>query len=321
MSAITVAPEVESVKTRLKNISMAGEYDRFSRYMEGSTRDFCKRLHVAPGCRLLDVGCGSGQLALRAAKDGLEVTGVEADAEALPVEHLGYGCFSRTLNQARDRISMEGIMSKILESMAVLVLALVGLVGCDYEPLTVRDTNPACVAEMKQVLRDLWVGHIFWVRQVVSNNATNNPDERDAAEKEVVTNARRIAHRLTPFYGEAASQKLLTLLDINYGAIREYSEATFTGNKNRQEAALARLESNADDIANFLSHVNPYLHKDTIRGLISGHGAHNILQINQYKEKEYAHLGATWAMMRQHVYVIADTLTMALVKQFPNKFS
>ena len=41
-SAIT--SEVESVKTRLKNIWMAGDYDRFSRYMEGSARDFYERL-------------------------------------------------------------------------------------------------------------------------------------------------------------------------------------------------------------------------------------------------------------------------------------
>ncbi|HXC67379.1 MAG TPA: hypothetical protein VN638_08170, partial [Nitrospiraceae bacterium] len=62
------------------------------------------------------------------------------------------------------------------------------------------------------------------------------------------------------------------------------------------------------------------LHKDTMRGLIAAHGALQI-QITQYKEQEYARLGATWPMLRRRVYVIADTLTMALVKQFPNKFS
>ena len=212
-------------------------------------------------------------------------------------------------------------MSMILRSMAVLVLAFVGLVGCDYEPRAVGDTNPARVAEMKQTLRDLWVGHIFWVQHVVSNNATNNQAERDAAEKEVVANTKQIASTMTPFYGEAASEKLFSLLDINYGAVREYSEATVAGNKQQQDAALARLASNADDFAVFLNGVNPYLSKETVRGLIAAHGAHHVLQINQYKGKEYAHLGVTWPMMRQHVYVIADTLTTALVKQFPSKFS
>jgi len=321
MSAITVAPEAESVKTRLKNIWMAGDYDRFSRYMESGARDFYERLLVVPGYRLLDVGCGSGQLALIAAKDGLEVTGVEADAEALPFEHRGYGCFTRTLNPERDRISMEGIMNKILESMAVLVLALVGLVGCDYEPRAVGDANPVRVAEMRQTFRDLWLGHIFWVQHVVSNIVTKDPAERDAAEKEVLANTKQIASTIAPFYGEVASEKLYSLLDVNIDTVREYSEATVAGNKQQQDAALARLASNADDIADFLSQVNSYLQKDTVRSLIAAHGAHHVLQINQYKAKDYAHLAATWPMMRQHVYVIADTLTMALVKQFPNKFS
>lgn len=212
-------------------------------------------------------------------------------------------------------------MNKILQSMAVLVLALVGLTGCGFEPRAVGDANPVRVEEMKQTLRDLWVGHIFWVRNVVSNIATNDPEERDAAEKEVVANTKQIASTMTTFYGEAASEKLYSLLDINIGAVRDYSEATVAGDKRQQDAALARLASNADEIADFLSHLNPYLQKDTVRGLIATHGAHHVLQINQYKAKEYAHLGATWPMMRQHIYVIADTLTLALVKQFPSKFA
>jgi len=55
------------------------------------------------------------------------------------------------------------------------------------------------VEELKQGLRDLWVGHIFWVRHVVSNIATNDPEERDAAEKEVVENTKQIASAMAPF--------------------------------------------------------------------------------------------------------------------------
>lgn len=110
----TAIGEMDNVKARLKTIWMAGDYDRFSRYMEGGAREFYERLPVAPGCRLLDVGCGSGQVALMAAKDGLEVTGVdiarnwveraqaraqaeglrarfeEADAETLPFEDASF---------------------------------------------------------------------------------------------------------------------------------------------------------------------------------------------------------------------------------------
>jgi hypothetical protein len=225
------------------------------------------------------------------------------------------------MNASAQSFDMESVMSKIYQSMAVLVLAFVGLVGCDYEARAVGGANPARVAEMRQTFRDLWLGHIYWVQQVVLNGTTNSPAKRDAVEKEVDANTKQIAGMIAPFYGESGSQKFLSLLDINIDAVREYSEATVSGNARRQDAALARLESNADDFAEFLSGVNPYLSKDHARGLVAAHGAHHVLQINQHKKKEYAHLEETWAMMREHIYVIADTLTAALAKQFPDRFS
>ena len=56
---------------------MAGDYDRFSRYMEQGARIFYEQLDVPAGCQLLDVACGSGQVALCAARDGVNVTGVD----------------------------------------------------------------------------------------------------------------------------------------------------------------------------------------------------------------------------------------------------
>ncbi len=210
-------------------------------------------------------------------------------------------------------------MSKLLQSMAVLVLA--GLVVCNVEARAAGDANPARVAEMKQTYRDLWLGHIYWVQHAVLGSAKNSLAQRDAVKKEVDANTKQIADMLTPFYGEARSQKFLSLLDINIGAVREYSEATVAGNKSMQDAALARLASNADDFGAFFSGINPYLSESTARGLIAAHGAHHVLQINQYKKKDYAHLDETWKMMREHVYVIADTIMAALAKQFPEKFS
>jgi SAM-dependent methyltransferase len=114
MHATAISPEFVNLKSRLKKTWMAGDYDRFSRYMENGARDFYERLDAAPGANFLDVACGSGQLALIAARDGLKVTGVdiarnlvqraqeraqaenlsarfeEADAEALPFEDASF---------------------------------------------------------------------------------------------------------------------------------------------------------------------------------------------------------------------------------------
>jgi hypothetical protein len=215
---------------------------------------------------------------------------------------------------------MEGSMGKIYSAMAVLVLALLSLAG--YESRADGETNLVRVAEMQKTLRDLWLGHIFMIQHVVLYNTTNNPAERHTADKQVLANAKQIADTFTPFYGEARSEKLFTLLSAHYAAVKAYSEATIGVDTHQQDAALTHLASNADEIDAFFNGVNPnHLPKNTIRGLIAAHGAHHVLQINQYKKKEYAKLEETWPMMRQHVYIIADTLTTALSKQFPEKFS
>jgi hypothetical protein len=41
-----VTSEVENLKARLKSIWTAGDYDRFSRYMEGGAREFYERLNI-----------------------------------------------------------------------------------------------------------------------------------------------------------------------------------------------------------------------------------------------------------------------------------
>lgn len=114
MSTTTIAPEIDGLKAKLKQTWSAGDYDYFSRYMERGALTFYEQLDVSPGCQLLDVGCGSGQLALWAARDGVNVTGVdiapnlvhraqaranaeglnarftEGDAEALPFEDASF---------------------------------------------------------------------------------------------------------------------------------------------------------------------------------------------------------------------------------------
>ena len=68
---------LEQLKSRLKTTWMAGDYDLFSRFMQKGAEEFFRRLSIRPGTRVLDVGCGAGQLALIAAKAGAHVTGCD----------------------------------------------------------------------------------------------------------------------------------------------------------------------------------------------------------------------------------------------------
>ena len=179
----------------------------------------------------------------------------------------------------------------------------------------------AKVAETGAALRDLWVGHVFWVRNVVVDTFAGNKKAAAAAEKEVVANDRQIAAAIEPYYGKQASEKLFGLLAAHYGAVKQYLQAHAAGSKAKQDAALKSLTGNATEFAKFLSGANPNLPFDTLNGLLLAHGGHHIQQIQQLKSKQYAQEAQTWEAMKQHMYVIADALAGALAKQFPSKFS
>lgn len=71
------ASEFDQLKTRLKATWMTGNYDIFSRFLEKDAEAFFRRLGITPGTRLLDVGCGAGQVAIIAARSGAKVTGCD----------------------------------------------------------------------------------------------------------------------------------------------------------------------------------------------------------------------------------------------------
>ena len=179
----------------------------------------------------------------------------------------------------------------------------------------------AKAAETGAALRDLWVGHIFWVRNVAVDTLAGNKTAAAAAENEVVANAKKIAAAIEPYYGKEASEKLFGLLAGHYGAVKEYLVATAAGSKARQDAAVKNLTGNAGEIAKFLSGANPYLPFDTLNGLLLAHGGHHILEIQQLRGKQYAEEAQTWEAMKTHMYVIADALAGAIARQFPAKFS
>ncbi len=212
--------------------------------------------------------------------------------------------------------------SAYLPSLAAgLLLAIAGSVTAapSHDHAAADATQSTKAIQTKDALRDLWIGHVFWVRNVVIETLAGNKAAAKAAEEQAVANAKQIAAAIEPFYGQAASDKLFQLLAGHYGAVKAYLDAG--GSAAKQDAAFNTLSANAGEIAVFLSGANPNLPVDTLRSLLLAHGGHHVQQIKQLRAKQYAEEAKTWTEMTQHMYVIADALAGAIAKQFPAKFS
>jgi hypothetical protein len=174
--------------------------------------------------------------------------------------------------------------------------------------------------ELREALRDLWMGHVFWVRNVALTTRLGDAEGAKVAEENVVKNARAIADAVIPFYGKPAADKLFGLLAGHYGAIKEYMTASYAADNAAKDAAVEKIKANATEIASFLSAANPNWPKKTLVSLLFAHGGHHMAQIDAFAVKDYASEGQTWEAMKGHMFMIADALGAGLVKQFPKKF-
>jgi SAM-dependent methyltransferase len=69
--------DLDDLKARVRTTWMAGDYSRIAAFTEMAANEFIDRRSLRSGMRVLDVACGSGNLAIPAAKAGANVTGID----------------------------------------------------------------------------------------------------------------------------------------------------------------------------------------------------------------------------------------------------
>jgi 2-polyprenyl-3-methyl-5-hydroxy-6-metoxy-1,4-benzoquinol methylase len=86
---------MHQVKESMRAVWMAGDFGVVARNTALSAEAFVNRLKIAPGARVLDVACGTGNVAVPLARQGAQVTGVDIATNLLA--------------QARERAAAEGL--------------------------------------------------------------------------------------------------------------------------------------------------------------------------------------------------------------------
>lgn len=141
MESAGTSSEMSALKTKLRATWIAGDFGQIARFYTDEAADFANRLGLRPGMKLLDVACGTGNLALPAARAGAEVTGVDIAPNLV--------------EQARENANREGLKAKFDEGDAEALPyddasfdAVVTMFGAMFAP------RPELVAaELKRVCR------------------------------------------------------------------------------------------------------------------------------------------------------------------------
>jgi SAM-dependent methyltransferase len=72
-----MSPEMQTLKTKLKAVWMSGDFGKIAEALTQEAEAFIARLAMEPNTQVLDVACGTGNLAIPAARAGARVTGMD----------------------------------------------------------------------------------------------------------------------------------------------------------------------------------------------------------------------------------------------------
>jgi len=217
-------PEMEALKARLKATWMAGDYGHFAQYLEPGAIEFLDRLAIPPGTRMLDVACGAGQIAIPAARAGVQVTGVDIA--------------SNLIEQARARTAEQGVNARFDEGDAEMLPyadgefdVVVSLIGAMFAPrpeFVAAELIRVCRPGGRIVMAN-WTpeGHIGQMFKIIGKHVPPSPlmsppmkwgDEATVRERlKNGTSNVQVARRMYPMRYPFAPEEVVDFFCTYYG--------------------------------------------------------------------------------------------------------
>lgn len=101
---VSTSGSIQQIKESQRNAWMAGDFGVIAKTIGGGAKEFVDRIAISSGMHVLDVACGTGNVAIPLARTGAIVTGVDIATNLLV--------------QARERTAAEGLRVRFDEGDA-----------------------------------------------------------------------------------------------------------------------------------------------------------------------------------------------------------
>lgn len=170
------------------------------------------------------------------------------------------------------------------------------------------------ITNLQIALRDLWVDHVVWTRLYIISAVSGAPDTDFAAQR-LLKNQEDIGNAIKPFYGDAAGDKLTSLLKDHILIAVDLLKAAKAGDSAGAQAAEQKWYKNADDIATFLSDTNPNWSKKDLLEMLNSHLALTKAEAVARLTGDYEKDIATFDEIKKEAMSMADHMAYGIVKQ------
>lgn len=175
------------------------------------------------------------------------------------------------------------------------------------------------MVQLKGDMRKAWIDHTIWTRSYIVSVMSDRQDQKDVLDR-LLRNQVDIGNLFKPYYGEAVGNDLTKLLKEHILIAGKVVDAAKKGNQKDLKKFDEDWHRNADEIAKFLSAINPNWEFKTIQDMLYTHlKLITEIVVNCLKGNWKADIAAT-DKNEIHMIHFADLLTEGIVKQFPDKF-
>lgn len=182
----------------------------------------------------------------------------------------------------------------------------------------VAGTSDAAIA-LQQAMRKLWSEHVIWTREYIVAAVAGAPDARAAANR-LMKNQDDIGNAIVPYYGSDAGIQLSGLLRQHILIAVDLVAAAKAGDDAKMREADARWNSNASDIATFLSTANPNWPKQDMVDMLNNHLALTTQEVTARLNGKWNEDVIAFDSILTQALGMADGLSDGIIKQFPEKF-
>ncbi|RAV23444.1 hypothetical protein DQG23_01905 [Paenibacillus contaminans] len=149
--------------------------------------------------------------------------------------------------------------------------------------------------------------------------ASGLPDEAAVTER-LLRNAPDMAAVFRRYYGGRVASEFNRLFTEHLVLAAQLVKAAKAGNSKAVAEAERKWYANADEIAAFLSRINPNWPKPVLQKMLHEHLRLTKAEAVQRLSQNYKADIATYDQIEKQALEMADAFTEGIVKQFPHKF-
>jgi hypothetical protein len=169
-------------------------------------------------------------------------------------------------------------------------------------------------------MRKLWEDHATWTRLAIVTFADGSSGFAATADR-LLQNQADIGDAIRPFYGDAAGDRLTSLLRDHITIAVELLKAAKAGDTAAFADARTRWYANGNDIADFLAAANPAnWPQDAMRAAMTHHLDQTLAEAAHELGGDYTASVGDYEAIHEHILAMADTLSSGLIAAFPSRF-